>query len=54
VYVECDARGENPQAELCIEEGIQGYPTWKFGNGVVLSGGLTVEKIAEVTGCSLK
>lgn len=54
VYIECDPKGENPQSELCLEEGIRGYPTWKFSNGKELGGFLTLPKIAEETGCKLQ
>ncbi len=54
VYIECDAKGENPQSELCISEGIDGYPTWKFSNGKTLPGELSLEQISEETGCQLK
>jgi glutaredoxin len=29
-YVECDAKGENSQAQLCQEKGVQSYPTWEI------------------------
>ena len=53
VYVECDARGKNEQAELCIEKGILGYPTFELSNGSFISGIHTVSELADITGCSL-
>jgi glutaredoxin len=48
-YVECDARGENAQPELCRETGIRGYPTWEI-NGELYTGLKTLEELAELSG----
>ena len=53
IYVECDARGKNEQAELCIEKGIEGYPTFELGNGTFISGVHSVPELAKITGCNL-
>lgn len=49
-YIECDARGDDPQPELCQIEGISGYPTWKI-NGQTLTGVRSFEQLAGVAGC---
>ncbi len=52
-YVECDARGNNANPALCREKGINGYPTWIFGNGERLEGEVQLSQLAQMTGCSL-
>ena len=37
-YVECDARGDNGNPDLCTEKGVTGYPTWIFADGSRTSG----------------
>jgi len=53
IYVECDARGKKEQAELCIEKGIEGYPSFELVNGSLISGVHSVRELAEITGLSL-
>ena len=49
-YVECP---DNTQ--LCIDKGIQGYPTWLIGTTTISVGfdGSTMKKLSEATGCPL-
>ncbi len=47
-YVECP---DNTQ--LCLDKGINGYPTWITADGVKYEGEQGVEKLASITGCSL-
>lgn len=49
-YIECDARGEDPQPERCQIEGISGYPTWKI-NGQTMTGVRSLEQLASIAGC---
>ena len=44
-YVECDAKGQNPQTALCQQKGITGYPTWEI-KGQMLSGRRSLEELA--------
>ena len=46
-YIDCD---EN--RDVCVEEGIQGYPTWKF-NGQAYPGVQQFETLSELTACPL-
>jgi len=48
-YVECDPKGEKPQAQLCIDKDIKGYPTWEI-NGKLLSGEQSLEELANASG----
>ena len=52
-YVECDPRGDNEQAELCIEKDIRAYDTWEFADGSRLISEPTFEQLSEKTGCVL-
>ena len=52
-YVECDARGTNPQPGLCEEKGIEGFPTFIFDNGNRLSGRQPLSELAVEAGCPL-
>ena len=44
-FVDCDA-----DLEICREEGIKGYPTWKI-NGKSYSGTQSLETLSVLTGC---
>lgn len=50
-YVECDARGENEQSELCIEKEVEKYPDWEFSDESRKVGVLSFEELGEKTGC---
>lgn len=52
-YVECDAKGENGNPTACQAAGIEGYPTWVFGNGEKVPGEMSFEELAQKTGCTL-
>lgn len=52
-YVECDPNGDNEQAELCIEKGIEGYPSWDFADGTRLMGEIPFTQLGEKTGCTI-
>jgi len=47
-YVECP---DNPK--LCLEKGIEGYPTWIMGDGRKLVGEQGLNKLSQVSGCKL-
>lgn len=52
-YVECAIPNVQGQTEECRDAGIEGYPTWVFGDGSRVSGEMTLGRIAELTGCKL-
>lgn len=52
-YIECDARTNKEQAIICVEEKIEGLPTWEFSNGERLEGNQDPEVLAEKVGCEL-
>jgi hypothetical protein len=47
-YVECP---EN--IDLCVEKGIEGYPTWISGEGQVYRGLQSMANLAAASGCVL-
>lgn len=51
-YVEC-SNSDNTQIQICIDNKIEGYPTWVFKDGTRLSGKLSFETLAEKTQCVL-
>lgn len=52
-YVECSLPDRSGQTQICIDENIQSYPTWEFGDGSRELGEVPLELIAERTGCEL-
>lgn len=52
-YVECSTEDKQNQTQVCIDEKITGYPTWKFQDGTILNGLVTLQKLSEQTGCTL-
>ena len=47
-YVECP---DNPK--LCLEKGIEGYPTWILADGERLVGEQGIERLSQKSGCLL-
>lgn len=52
-YVECSTPNGKDMTQQCKDEGIDGFPTWKFADGSVESGELSLSRLAEKTGCEL-
>ena len=52
-YIECSLPGGQDQVKECADAGINGYPTWEFGDGSRLEGEVTLETLAAKSGCSL-
>ena len=52
-YVECSTPDGRGQLADCREKGIEGYPTWEFADASRLSGVISLEALAEKTGCVL-
>ena len=52
-YVECSLPSGQGQTATCQEAGIESYPTWEFADGRRESGNLSLEFLAEKTGCQL-
>jgi hypothetical protein len=52
-YVECSTPTGTGQTQICKDKKIEGYPTWIFANGSTQSGELTLDALAQQTGCQL-
>jgi glutaredoxin len=48
-YIECDPKGEAAQPQVCVDKGIQGYPTWEI-NGELYTGTRTLKELATLSG----
>lgn len=52
-YVECSTPDGNGQTQICIDKGIQSYPTWIFPDGARLTGAQDPAALAATTSCPL-
>lgn len=50
-YIECANNGQT--FNVCRKEKIRAFPTWKFADGSRFEGELSLETLAEKTGCKL-
>lgn len=53
-YIDCVDPGTNQWSEECITEKIEATPTWQLPNGEKSEGFKSLEKLAELSGCSLE
>lgn len=52
-YVECSTPDGSGQLQICNDAGISGYPTWEFADGSRENGEVSIERLSELTSCSL-
>lgn len=52
-YMECSTPDGRNQTFQCKSQNITGYPTWEFSDGSRLNGEISLERLAEKTGCLL-
>ena len=53
-YVECaDASEPKRTTSACAAAHVTSYPTWVFGNGTRVEGGLSLASLAQRSGCAL-
>ncbi len=52
-YVECSTPDSNGQLQVCKDQQIKVYPTWKFADGSVNEGEMTLKELVDKTGCVL-
>ncbi|HWO07081.1 MAG TPA: hypothetical protein VNM40_00685 [Candidatus Paceibacterota bacterium] len=52
-YVECSNPDGQSQTQVCIDKGVQQYPTWEFADGSRLTGEQEPAALAEKAGCAL-
>ncbi len=51
-YVEC-SNSDRTQTQICAEEGIRAYPTWRFPDGTESTGKKDFYTLSQKTGCNL-
>lgn len=51
-YVECSTPDGKGQTLVCKEQGISSYPIWKFNGEATQSAVMSLESLAEKTGCA--
>lgn len=52
-YIECSTTDGKNQMKECEEAAINGYPTWKFADDSRIEGEVSLEALAQKTGCEL-
>lgn len=52
-YIECSEADGSGQLQICIDEKIEGYPTWVFPDGTRETGEHSFEQLAEKTNCAI-
>ena len=52
-YVECSTPDRSGQTEVCVDEEIRSFPTWKFPGGAVCTGFVSPEIVAHLSSCSI-
>ncbi|MBM3281329.1 MAG: hypothetical protein FJY91_01065 [Candidatus Harrisonbacteria bacterium] len=52
-YVECSTADGRGKLQVCLDERVDGYPTWKFADGTAVSGLASTEILAQKTDCTL-
>lgn len=52
-YIECDPRGDGARPEICVQNNINGYPTWII-NGKHYEGEQSLETLSYLAGCPLE
>ncbi len=53
LYVECSTPDRTEQTQVCQDEQITGYPTWKFPDSMRCGGMVSPEVLAHLAGCPL-
>lgn len=52
-YTECDPAGPDANPKLCEEKKVKYFPAWELPDGSMSFGEMTMEKLAEKSGCEL-
>ena len=52
-YVECSTSDGKSQLPVCKEKGVTGYPAWDFKDSERMLGVLSLQTLADQTGCAL-
>lgn len=51
-YIECSTPDTKGQLQVCKDEKISSYPTWKFADASVQTGEMSLKQLAAKTGCA--
>ncbi len=52
-YVECSTSDRRGQVPVCVDAGIEAYPTWDFANASRQVGVLSLQQLSRLSGCPL-
>ena len=52
-YEECSTPDAMGQLQKCTDIGIQSYPTWMFADNSTSTGELSLQQLADKTGCAI-
>ena len=52
-YVECSTPDAQGRTQICIDKGVETYPTWVFSDGSRLTGETPLQTLADKTGCTV-
>ena len=52
-YVECATPDGKGETQICIDNKIEGYPTWVFADGSRQSGEISLDVLSQKTSCTL-
>jgi len=52
-YVECSNPDGQSQTQICIDKGVQNYPTWVFPDGSILTGEHSLQELSTASKCPL-
>ncbi len=52
-YIECSTPDGKGRLPICVEQEVESYPTWKFPDGTVEKGEVSLERLSELTNCPL-
>ena len=52
-YVECSTPDGGGTLDVCKQKNVESYPTWEFADGSREVGEVSLQRLAEKTGCQL-
>lgn len=52
-YIECSTPDGKSQLPICNDAGVSGYPTWKFTDGTVKNGEVSLADLGAATNCPM-
>lgn len=52
-YVECGIKGSRAENDTCLQANVKRFPTWEFAGGERREGVLSLQTLAQKTGCAL-